>query len=110
MAFRNLLCADRGSVRTLTVQRPDKPSALDQRLSYETQVFALCSPAPTCARARAPSSNDASRCPAVAESRAATGQCPPRYFSSPAVTRSGSRFSGGGSGQVANAVNAHGGL
>ena len=61
MACRNLPSADRGGVRTITVNRPDELSALDQRLSYETQVFALCSPAPTCARARAPSSNDASR-------------------------------------------------
>ena len=42
---------------------------------------------------------------------ARSAQCgPPRYFFSPAVTRRSSRFSGGASGQVANAVNAHGGL
>ena len=35
---------------------------------------------------------------------------PPRYFFSPASMRKERRFCGGGSGQVANGVNAHGGL
>lgn len=38
-------------------------------------------------------------------------QCPlPAYFNSPAVTAMGSRFCGGGSGQVAKALKEQGGL
>jgi enoyl-CoA hydratase len=38
MAFRNLLAADRGGIRTLTVNRPDKLNALDRQTIAELQI------------------------------------------------------------------------
>lgn len=38
MAFRNLLSADRGGVRTITVNRPDKLNALDRQTIGELQI------------------------------------------------------------------------
>ncbi len=42
MACRNLPSTDRGGVRTITVNRPDRLDALDQGLAYAMQTFALC--------------------------------------------------------------------